>query len=106
MKKNVEAQEDKLGEALKTFNQLGEDQIKSSQEGDSGVNAVLWESLNTSITILGDLVSSYRKYTEELEKSASAQPRRRTRKAVAAASVAEQPKGEAVAEKESMASVE
>lgn len=79
MKKNVEVQEDRLGEALKTFNQLGEEQIKNSQEGgDSGVNAVLWESLNTSITILGDLVASYRRYTEELEKSAASTPRRRT----------------------------
>jgi len=64
LRKNVAAQEDRLGEALRIFNQLSQEQSKSP-EGNG--NVVLYETLNTAITILGDLLASYRNYTEELE---------------------------------------
>ncbi|MHB8568376.1 MAG: hypothetical protein ACYC7D_10065 [Nitrososphaerales archaeon] len=64
LKKNVEAQEERLGEALRIFNQLSQEQSR-----DSNGNVVLWETLNTSVTILGDLLSSYRNYTEKLEQA-------------------------------------
>lgn len=64
MRKNVQAQEERLGEALRKFNQLNQEQ---SREENAPTNMVLWETMNTAITILGDLLDSYRRYTDELE---------------------------------------
>ena len=75
LKKNVVAQEDKLGEALKIFNQLSEN-LSVDKERDSE-NLVLYETLNTAVTILGDLVASYRRYTDELERAIQTNNRRR-----------------------------
>lgn len=66
LRKNVTAQEERLGEALRKFSQLSQEQTKEEEE-NAPTNIVLWETMNTAITILGDLLESYRKYTDELE---------------------------------------
>ena len=64
LRKNVAAQEERLGEALRKFSQLSQEQ---SREENAPTSMVLWETMNSAITLLGDLLESYRRYTGELE---------------------------------------
>jgi len=75
LKGNVEAQEQRLQEAFNTFeaakSQASIENVAyenaASQESESPQSSS-WDMLEKIISLEGDLLSSYREYTKELEK--------------------------------------
>jgi len=64
LKSNVQAQESKLLEAL------GQMQRTHKENGNvaQGATVQRWEGVDKVVAVMEDLLSSYRKYTEELER--------------------------------------